>query len=198
LFFGGAADARFLTRPGCRAAEKQKERTRFALRSINRQPLTGFGTRLHVLPWLAWLLLFLRLAAPLHAQQSALEEGPTRFCAMDIFIDSKSAPLAAWQIEFAATNGLAKIVGIEGGEAGPFHNPPFYDPKAIQNDRVIIAAFSTELSTKLPAGKTRVATIHLQITGTAQPQFELKLQAAADPDGKKIPVEISFEERKKS
>jgi hypothetical protein len=37
----------------------------------------------------------------------------------------------------------------------------------------------------------------MQITGAVQPQFELKLQAAADPDGKQIPVEASFEERKK-
>jgi hypothetical protein len=147
---------------------------------------------------LVWLLFFLRLAVPLYAQQSALEEGRTRFCAMDIFIDSKGAPLAAWQIEFAATNGLAKIVGIEGGETEPFRNPPFYDPKAIQNDRVIIAAFSTEPASALPTGKTRVATIHLQITGTVQPQFELKLQAAADPKEKKIPAEVSLEERKKS
>jgi hypothetical protein len=41
-----------------------------------------------------------------------------------------------------------------------------------------------------------VATIHLQILSTNQPQFELKLQAAADPDGKRIPVQTSFEERK--
>src|SRR5436190_830885 len=122
------------------------------------------------------MMLVFWLAAPLFAQQSASadEEGRSRFCAVDIFIDSKSAPLAAWQLEFAATNGVAKIVGIEGGDAEPFRNPPFYDPKAMQQDRVIIAAFSTEAPAKLPAGKTRVATIHLQIIGSAQFGFELK------------------------
>ncbi len=196
LFFSGATSAESHKWCVPRAAEKQKEEIRFAFRSANRPPLTGFGTRLSAL--LAWLLFFLRLAAPLYAQQSALEEGPTRFCAVDIFIDSKGAPLAAWQIEFAATNGVAKIVGIEGGESGSFLNPPFYDPKAIQNDHVIIAAFSTAPVTKLPTGKTRVATIHLQISGTIQPQFELKLQAASDANGNRIPVQPFFEERKKS
>jgi len=173
------------------------EPARMGARTALSAQKSAFVARTGLPALLAWLLFFLRLAAPLHAQQSALEEGPTRFCAMDIFIDSRGAPLAAWQIEFAATNGVAKIVGIEGGESGPFGNPPFYDPKAIQNDRVIIAAFSTAPATKLPTGKTRVATIHMQITGAVQPQFELKLQAAADPDGKQIPGEASFEERKK-
>src|SRR6267142_3694254 len=91
-----------------------------------------------------WFIFVFWLAAPLFAQQRADEEGRSRFRAVDIFIDPKGAPLAAWQIEFAATNGVAKIVGIEGGEAEPFRNPPFYDPKAMQGERVIIAAFSTE------------------------------------------------------
>jgi len=142
-------------------------------------------------------IFILWLAAPLFAQQSADEEGRNRFCAVDIFIDSKSAPLAAWQIEFAATNGVAKIVGIEGGEADVFRNPPFYDPKAIQRERVIIAAFSTEAGARLPSGKTRVATIHLQVTGNMTPGFELKVQAAASAEGTTISVEATFEERKK-
>src|SRR5205809_7472661 len=125
---------------------------------------------------LVGMMLIFWLAAPLFAQQSesADEEGRSRFCAVDIFIDSKSAPLAAWQIEFATTNGVAKIVGIEGGETQPFRNPPFYDPKAMQQDRVIIAGFSTEPARKLPVGKIRVATIHLQVIGSVKPEFELK------------------------
>ena len=59
----------------------------------------------------------------------AREEGPSRFSAVDIYVDSKSAPLAAYQIEFSATNGIARIVGIEGGDSEAFHEPPFYDAK---------------------------------------------------------------------
>ena len=157
------------------------------------------SSTVHSLSVLLFIALSLfRLAAPLYAQQPVTEEGRTRFCAVDIFIDSKSAPLAAWQIEFTATNGVARIVGIEGGDAEVFHNPPFYDPKAMQHDRVIIAAFSTEPVAKLPVGRTRVATIHLQIIGSPEASFELKLQAAADPTGNRIPVESNFIERKKN
>src|SRR5258708_11805614 len=89
------------------------------------------------------LVLFFGLAAELPAQQPADEEGRSRFCAVDIFVDSGSTPLAAYQLSFAVTNGLAKIVGIEGGEHAAFRQPPFYDPKAIQNEIAILASFNT-------------------------------------------------------
>ena len=142
------------------------------------------------------LALLFGLAAGLLAQQPADEEGRTRFCAVDIFVDSGSTPLAAYQLVFAATNGIAKIVGIEGGEHPAFHQPPFYDPKAMQHDRVIIASFSTEPPTTLPVGKTRVATIHFQTTEDSLPQFEIQLQTAGDSQGNKIPATASFEQRK--
>ena len=96
----------------------------------------------------AWLIILcFGLAAGLLAQQPAIEEGRSRFGAVDIYVDSGSTPLAAYQLEFAATNGVAKIVGIEGGEPAAFRQPPFYAPKAIQNERVIIASFSTASAT---------------------------------------------------
>jgi hypothetical protein len=148
--------------------------------------------RLNFLTLLTWLLW----PAALCAQQPAREEGPSRFSAVDIYVDSKNAPLAAYQIEFSATNGVAKIVGIEGGESTAFHEPPFYDAKAIQHERVIIAGFNTAAADKLPSGKTRIATIHLQIVGEQAPQFELKLQVAANTEGNRISADASFGERK--
>jgi len=141
-------------------------------------------------------ILFFGLAAELLAQQPALEEGRSRFRAVDIYVDSGSTPLAAYQLEFAATNGVAKIVGIEGGEHPAFRQPPFYDPKAIQSERVIIASFSTGSANDLPTGRTRVATIHYQTTDTQPPRFELKLQTAGNAQGNKLPAQASFEERK--
>ena len=144
-----------------------------------------------------WLtILFFGLAAGLLAQQPAIEEGRSRFRAVDIYVDSGSTPLAAYQLEFAATNGVARIVGIEGGEHAAFRQPPFYDPKAIQHERVIIASFSTASAADLPTGKTRVATIHYQTTDTQPPRFELKLQTAGEAQGNKLAAEASFEERK--
>ncbi len=146
--------------------------------------------------WLATILFF-GLAAGLGAQQPATEEGRSRFRAVDIYLDAKGTPLAAYQLEFTITNVVAKIVGIEGGDNPAFRNPPFYDPKAMQHERVILAAFSTQAAEKLPSGKTRVATVHLQIIGNAEPKFELKLQAAADPEGKQITAIANCQEASK-
>lgn len=144
-----------------------------------------------------WLTIFcFGLAAGLLAQQPAPEESRSRFGAVDIYVDSGSTPLAAYQLEFAATNGLAKIVGIEGGEPAAFREPPFYDPKAMQRERVILASFSTAAAAELPTGKTRVATVHYQTTDSQPPRFELKLQTAGDAQGTRISAKASFVERK--
>ena len=119
-----------------------------------------------------------------------------RFQAVDIFVDSQTTALAAYQLEFAVTSGNAKIVGVEGGEHPAFAEAPFYDPKAIQQERVILAAFSTQTADKLPSGKTRVATIHLQISGTSELKFEAKLTTAASSDGGKIAVTVSTIEKR--
>jgi len=135
----------------------------------------------------------LLLANSLCAQQPTTNN--VRFVAVDVFVDSKGKPLAAYQLEFSVTNGNAKIVGIEGGEHPAFREPPHYDPKAIQKERVIIAAFSTEPGAKLPSGKTRVATIHLQVRDGIEPQFLLSPHVAADVGGNKLAINASFERR---
>ncbi|MEK7780681.1 MAG: hypothetical protein AAB370_04180, partial [Verrucomicrobiota bacterium] len=119
-----------------------------------------------------------------------------RFQSVEIFADSQATALAAYQLEVTITSGNAKIVGVEGGAHPAFAEAPFYDPKAIQHERVILAAFSTQPADKLPTGKTRVATIHLQISGTDELKFETKLTTAASSDGKKIAVEISATEQR--
>ena len=131
--------------------------------------------------WLA--ILFCALTFSLFGQQPAAD---VHFRAIDIYVDSGNTPLAAYQLEFSVTNVPTTIVGIEGGSPKAFREPPFYDPKAMQGERVIIAAFSTETAEHLPSGKTRVATIHIMTTGAARPAFELKLQVAADSAGKLI------------
>ena len=118
-----------------------------------------------------------------------------RFEAVDIFVDAHDQPLAAYQLEFSVKNGGAKIVGIEGGTHPAFSEPPFYDSKAMQKERVIIAAFSTAKGDQLPREKTRVATIHLQVSGGKEPEFSVKLQTAASIEGTKIPAEASVERK---
>lgn len=139
---------------------------------------------------LAFLLL-LQVAAGYSQSTNTIH-----FKTMDIFLDSREKPLAAYQLEFKSRAGNAKIVGVEGGEHAAFKEAPYYDAKAIQQERVIVAAFSTNAEGSLPKGKTRVATIHVQVTGDNNPDYSVELEAAADSQGKKISAEISFEQRK--
>ena len=140
-------------------------------------------------------LLLAALLGTLLAQPAGTNQ-TVRFQAVDIFVDSKEVPLAAYQLEFSVKNSDVKVVGVEGGEHPAFKDAPFYDPKAIQQERVIIAAFNTAAADQLPKAKTRVATIHLQILSEPPPQYALTLQAAATVDGGKIAAEVTFEERK--
>jgi hypothetical protein len=133
---------------------------------------------------------------PLPAQPSASPSPLRQFQAVDIYVDPKGQSLAAYQIEFSALGGDAKVIGIEGGQSQAFSVPPFYDPKAMQQERVIIAAFSTNAASHLPKETTRVATIHLQYADGAPPRIELKLHAAGDSKGIRIPAIASFAERK--
>ncbi len=118
---------------------------------------------------------------------------PVRFAVVEVFIDSGGQALAAWQFELAAERGDVKIVGIEGGEHPAFKSPPYYDPAAMQHDRVVLAAFNT--GNDLPKGKTRIARIHVQIAGDVPPEYALRLEAAGNPEGKRIEATLSVGER---
>ena len=124
-------------------------------------------------------------------QKEPLAQPRVRFAPLHIFLDSGNQGLAAFQFELKAVTGQIKIVGVEGGEHPVFKKPPYYDPAALANDRIIIAAFST--SHDLPTGRSRITTIHLQIIGDTQPKYELDLIVVANADGEKIPAKITFE-----
>lgn len=138
------------------------------------------------------LVCLLSALSPQTARTEPVDPGESvRFAPLHIYIDSGLAELAAYQFELRTLAGNVKIVGVEGGEHPAFQHAPYYDPAALANNRIIIAAYSTD--TELPAGRTRVATLHLQITGTIEPEYELELITAADPDGRRMPAEISYE-----
>jgi hypothetical protein len=128
------------------------------------------------------LAMFAFAAAP------ATERG-VRFTTVEVRIDPKGVPLAAYQVEFVADESV-KLVGIEGGEHAAFKIPPYYDPAALSNHRVIIAAFNT--SGDLPKSETRVARLHVQISGgnggnvEQTPDWTVKLMVASSADGKAI------------
>ena len=116
-----------------------------------------------------------------------------RFDAIDVYVQTGDRPLAAYQLDLSAAKGDVTIVGIEGGQSEVFTAPPYYDPAAIQNDRVIIASFSTAAADALPRGKVRIATIHVQVVGNVQPEYDAKITVAATVDGAPIDAELILE-----
>lgn len=111
------------------------------------------------------------------------------FTHVDLTIDAGSQHLGAWQVEYAAalvndsgdTIGTVELVGIEGASialtsgtatasaassvspASVYAAPPHYDPDALSQNRVILAAFSTQPAAQLPTGVVPVARLHLHI-----------------------------------
>ena len=132
----------------------------------------------------------LEAATRSHTPSEKPARGQVRFAPVYVYVDSGDKPLAAYQFELRARTGQIKIVGVEGGEHPAFREAPYYDPAALMNDRIIIAAFNT--GSDLPHGRTRIATIHLQILGDAEPQYELKLMAVADDNSQEIPAELNL------
>ena len=116
----------------------------------------------------------------------------TRFEAIDVFVDSGNQPLAAWQLELSCYTKDVEIVGIEGGEHPAFKEPPFYDPRAMNNNRVILGAFSMNPDEQLPSGRSRVARVHVQITGPGERLWHTELTTAASSDGKKVQAKLSI------
>ena len=125
-------------------------------------------------------------------------EGPSdipaddvRFEAVDLIVDSGESPLAAWQLEIQSRSPGVEIVGIEGGEHKAYHEPPYYDPKAIRNDRAVLAGFSTD--DELPSGRSRIARLHLQLEGPGPREFKMQVNVMATVDGKPIPATASLQ-----
>lgn len=112
-----------------------------------------------------------------------------RFAAVDVFVDAGSTPLAAYQFELKVTAGDVTLVGVEGGEHRAFKSPPYYDPKALSQQRIIVAAFDT--GSDLPRGRTRVARLMVQIRGPVVPAYDATLVVAASADAIAIPASIS-------
>ena len=126
------------------------------------------------------------------APTTAVGQAPSQFGTVDLFVDSAKAQLAAWQMEFKATAGQVEIVGIERGDNAEFHDPPYYDPAALKSNRIIVGSFN--IANDLPAGKTRVARLHLHISGAQKPVYAVNLVVAGDKDGKPIAAQASYSE----
>ena len=145
-------------------------------------------------------LAILLTTAVLLVQDASGPPGPTtatgtidvRFGHADVYIDAGPEALAAYQCEIKATDRDVTLVGIEGGEHAAFNQPPYYDPKALSQQRIILGAFNT--GADLPRGRTRVARLMVRIAGPTRPAYSGTVQVAASPDGKPIAATISVSE----
>ena len=117
---------------------------------------------------------------------------PSHFRYLDVHIDPGGAALAAYQIEIESQTGNMNVVGIEGGEHAAFANPPFHDRIEIIKNRVVIAAYS--LATDLPRWRTRVARIHVEVRGDADPRYTARLIVAGGPGAKPITASVYLTE----
>ena len=123
---------------------------------------------------------------------STMSSADVRFESVDLTVDPKGQPLAAYQLEFVADANRVKLVGVEGGDHAAFREPPYYDPAALSQHRVVVAAFST--SADLPKTVTRVARLHVQISGDGQPQWSAKLIVASSDKSDSIPADVKVSE----
>jgi hypothetical protein len=119
--------------------------------------------------------------------EASPEDPPVRYVPRAIELEVGATPIAAWQVELVVRSGEATIVGVEGGTAEGFREPPYYDPKALAGGRIVLAAFDTRAS--LPPGRHRVATLHLREAGS-RATYELALLAASAPDGSPAAAQI--------
>lgn len=140
--------------------------------------------------WLRCAVLVAVLLPVAAAQDEPAPLRPaTRFTVVDLWLDAGTTSCAAWQIEFATETGRVQLVGIEGG-TGAWAPAPYYDPAALHGGRVIVAGLST--ADGLPAGRVRVARLHLRVEAGEPPQYVAKLQAASDQDGTRLDAAVDI------
>src|SRR5688500_16113141 len=103
------------------------------------------------------------------------------FAVYDVYIDPRGEPLAAYQLKISNKNADVKIISVEGGEHPRYKEAPKFDPKAIQRDVIKMAAFSLDAPEILPAGRVRVAALHVEIGPSLTPEWLLVVETAARP-----------------
>ena len=115
-----------------------------------------------------------------------------RFVPVDVWFDTGEQSLAAYQIEVRYDATRVDIVGLEGGEHPAFTKAPYYDPRGLTGGRIVVAAFST--AKDLPAGRVRLARIHLRVAGDEAPSLQGKLLTAGSTGARKITPTLTLKE----
>jgi hypothetical protein len=127
----------------------------------------------------------------------AQQRAAARFAVVDVYLDT-TVPLAAWQFELHERNGEMQVVGVENGDSRAYPEAPYYDRAAVDRgaaDRIIVASYSLRPAADLPVGRARVATVHVRLTGSVAPDYQLQLVAAGAADGRPIHAKITLDTR---
>ena len=143
-------------------------------------------------PALAAAVLFAQAQPEPPASSPAPTAPGVGFGHVDVYLDSGSAPLAAYQVQVTTSAGDVTLVGIEGGEHAAFKEPPYYDPAALGQKRVVLGAFNT--GADLPRGRTRVARLMVRVAGDIRPAYVAKVDVATSADAKPMKATISVSE----
>ena len=93
-------------------------------------------------------------------------------------------PYAGPRLEGATGVTTQRVVGPA------FAPPPYYDPKANVQKRIVIAGFNT--GDDLPKSRTRVARVMVRVTGN--PKYSATLTVASSQEAKPIDAEVSVSE----
>ena len=117
------------------------------------------------------------------------------FAVYDLFLDPEGEPLAAYQVKIEDKNAAIKIISVEGGEHSSFQKAPYFDPKAIQQDVIKIAGFSTSKRQDLPTTRTRIASLHVEIGPEQTPNLVTTIEAASRPGGAKLRLKATLVRR---
>lgn len=137
------------------------------------------------------LMLPLAVAGAVHTVDRTGQISQLTFDTYDVILECGDHRLGAYQVGLHAVRGTVRLVGVEGGDPSPYAHPPFYDPRALARDRVIIGAFST--ASDLPTGDVRVARLHVEAHTTPVPEFEVFQVIAGDGTGVRFDVRVRIE-----
>lgn len=134
------------------------------------------------------ITVFLACALLGRAGQEPPAASGVRFVPVDIVVDTGAAQLAAYQVEIIASSPAAKIAGVEGCEPQAFREAPYYDPTALQGERIILAAFTTDPDA--PSGHFRVARLHMMEPAAGATEYTATVMAAAGRSGQQVALKV--------
>lgn len=113
------------------------------------------------------------------------------FSTVAVILDTERTALGAYEIDLQFDDERVLLVGVEAGT--DFTVPPVYDPKALQGDRIVLAAM--DLHAQTARDRVHVATLHVEHPRTLELRPRALRIVAADADGRRIHATLTAPDR---